>query len=139
MIALLSTVCFADTTQTATTTEGSNTFNWSYTVNDSNQITDLKCTNSDKSSITGNIAIPSTINNVPVTEIDSSAFAGFSNITGITLPDTVTYIGVDAFKNCTSLANVNLGKVEQINATAFQGCTSLESITIPKTLEKVLH
>lgn len=47
----------------------------------------------------GNIVIPSEIEGKKVTAIGKSAFYGCENITGITLPETVTSIGRYAFFN----------------------------------------
>ena len=41
-----------------------------------------------------------------VTSISSQAFCRYPNLAGITIPDTVTYIGDDAFADCTSLTEV---------------------------------
>ena len=47
----------------------------------------------------------------------------------------VTEIASNAFKDCTKLTNVDLGKIESISFGAFQGCRLLESITIPNTIK----
>ena len=40
--------------------------------------------------------------------IENNAFKGCSNLTGITLPDNIDYIGADAFKNCTDLEYIKI-------------------------------
>ncbi|MDE5593216.1 MAG: leucine-rich repeat domain-containing protein [Clostridiales bacterium] len=45
------------------------------------------------------IIIPSYHNGKPVTDIWNEAFAGCSDLTSIVIPDSVTYIGRDAFEN----------------------------------------
>ena len=55
--------------------------------------------------ITGDIVIPSTYNGIPVKSIKKSGFSKCS-ITSITIPDSVTSIGEDAFYNCVSLKNI---------------------------------
>lgn len=55
-----------------------------------------------------------------------------ANITGITIPASVTSIGNYAFYGCTSLASIDIpAGVTSIGNYAFNGCTSLASITIP--------
>lgn len=52
------------------------------------------------------VVIPSKINGVTVTTIGTDAFLGL-NITSVTIPDSVTEIGSNAFAGCTNLTSVN--------------------------------
>ena len=52
------------------------------------------------------VVIPSKINGVTVTTIGTDAFLGL-NITSVTIPDSVTEIGSNAFADCTNLTSVN--------------------------------
>lgn len=52
------------------------------------------------------VVIPSKINGVTVTTIGTDAFFGL-NITSVTIPDSVTEIGSNAFADCTNLTSVN--------------------------------
>ncbi len=58
--------------------------------------------------VTGAVVIPSTYQGFPVTEISASAFFGCNKITSVVIPDSVTYIGLAAFKNCTALQSMTL-------------------------------
>jgi len=49
------------------------------------------------------VAIPATINGYPVTNIDDDAFLNQRGITSVTIPNSVTSIGVEAFASCSSL------------------------------------
>ncbi len=75
-----------------------------------------------------------------VTEIPNCLFScyGFENtytvkpfsFTEITIPNSVTSIGYEAFRNCENLETLTIGEnVETIASEAFCGCTSLASIT----------
>lgn len=62
--------------------------------------------------------------------IGSNAFSGTS-ITGISLPATLTEIGVSCFSNCKSLENITLpSQIHVIPGSAFSGCERLENITM---------
>jgi RHS repeat-associated protein len=54
----------------------------------------------------GALTIPDAITGLPVTGIGSSAFAGVSDLTSVTLPAGITTIGNGAFAGCANLASV---------------------------------
>ncbi len=83
----------------------------------------------------GDIVIPSHIDGVPVTEIAESAFAGMSQITSVTIPDTLSAIGRRAFAG-TSLSHITIpNSVEQIGAQIFLGCGRLTEVTYNSNFE----
>lgn len=79
-----------------------------------------------------------------------TGFSGCSSLTEITIPKSAVAIGESAFKDCTSLAVVNLpvdgalkyignkvdGSVSQ-GGSAFSGCSALTEIVIPDSVEKL--
>ena len=78
----------------------------------------------------GAVVIPAAYNGLPVTEIDSNAFRNTA-ITGVTIPSSVTSIGIQAFLECTSLTSVTIpSSVTSIGDLAFQECASLTGVTI---------
>ena len=79
----------------------------------------------------GAVSIPSTIDGLPVTTIGSAAFMECTNLTTVTIPNSVTSIGYMAFRVCKSLSNVTIGNsVTNIGDYAFNWCTSLANVTI---------
>ena len=55
--------------------------------------------------------------------------------TTFSIPDGVTYMGVSAFEDCTSLTSVTIpDSVTSIRNSAFYGCSSLASVTIPDSV-----
>ena len=97
---------------------------WSY-VGDGVQIIITGYTGFDQA-----VVIPSLINGLPVTGIASYVFSGFSSLTNVTIPDTVTGIGDGAFEN-TALTGVTIpDSVTSIGDLAFEDCFTLTSLTI---------
>ena len=63
--------------------------------------------------------------------ISDWAFENFSNLTNITIPDSVTNIGFRAFYGCKSLTNIAIpNNVTNVGEEAFGSCDSLISVTI---------
>src|SRR5260221_13000419 len=56
----------------------------------------------------GAVAIPNSINDLPVTSIGNSAFADSHSLTCVTIGESVTSIGNSAFARCTSLINATI-------------------------------
>ena len=79
------------------------------------------------------VEIPSTIGRDPVVAIAQSAFAD-SEITEITIPETVTDISKHAFNNCKKLKRVYLHASIQEIKNWFDSCTDLEELFISKTV-----
>ena len=52
------------------------------------------------------VAIPSTLSEKTVSEIQESCFKGKTAIISLTIPNSVTSIGINAFQNCTSMARI---------------------------------
>ena len=81
------------------------------------------------------VEIPSEINGMSVTSIGDHAFEDCTNITSITIPDSVAHIGWYAFYDCISLTSITIPEsVTSIGIRAFSGCESLTSIAIPDSV-----
>ena len=71
---------------------------------------------------TGELVIPQTIRENPVTSIRNFAFYKCSRLTSITIPDSVTSVGGYAFSRCTSLTNIAFqGAAPTVGREAFTG------------------
>ena len=83
------------------------------------------------------VTIPSCYKGKPVTMIDHAAFFN-SAVTSVTIPDSVTSIGDNAFGFCSQLTNISIpNSVTDIGFSAFAHCTSLKSITLPSSLSSI--
>ena len=79
------------------------------------------------------ITIPNT-----VTSIGERAFYGCSSLPSITIPNTITSIGLSAFENCWGLANIDIpNSVTSIGAWVFKGCAGLTSVNIPNSITSI--
>lgn len=84
------------------------------------------------------ITIPSRYDGYDVTTISASVFHDCTNITSITLPNSITEIKNNAFSGCSSLTSINLpDSITSIGSSAFNECSSLTSITLPSSITKL--
>ena len=73
-----------------------------------------------------------------VTYIGIDAFYNCYSLEEITIPDSVTYIDKGAFAFCESLKEITIpGSVTGIGIDAFYNCYSLEEITIPDSVTSI--
>ena len=80
-----------------------------------------------------NITIPDS-----VTTIDSYAFQDCSSLTSVTIPDSVTTIGDSTFSWCSGLTSVTIpDSVTSIGGSAFNYCNNLTNITIPDSVTTI--
>lgn len=117
------------------------------------------------------VVIPSEIDGLPVTSlkgivgeyglIQEGAFEG-TNVTKVVIPESITAIGLYAFKDCTELTEITVSsnlsklldsafqnceklktidlsatKIATLEANAFKDCTSLTEIKLPGSLTKI--
>jgi hypothetical protein len=81
----------------------------------------------------GAVEIPSTIGGTTVLAIGADAFRDKSNITSISIPNSVTSIGEHAFFQCYGLKSISVPiQATTVASATFQYCTGIENITIPE-------
>ena len=106
------------------------------------------------------VVIPATYNGFPVKAIGDRAFSNKSQITSVTITDSVTSIGESAFSNCSGLTSITIpdgvtsigdsafnysnltsvvipDSVTSIGSRAFSHCSSLTSITIGDSVTSI--
>ena len=71
-----------------------------------------------------------------VTEIGARAFAGCTDLTKISIPDSVTKLGVNAFSG-SGLAEVSLPNITEITDGAFSACPKLTRVRLPDGLKNI--
>ena len=112
----------------------------------------------EAASLTGEITIPSTYNDDPITtikeggfmlctgitkviieagvqEIGENAFNGCTAIKEVTIPKSVTTLGSQCFANCPALETVYFeggGKLTTIPSGAFTNCDNMAELTVPE-------
>ena len=66
-------------------------------------------------------------------ETNAGIFGNSSKIKSVILPESLEYIGWNAFKKCDKLEEITINSnIENIGYNAFEGCTSLRSIDLTK-------
>ena len=91
---------------------------------------------------TSNFEVPEQIDGKNVTEISPFAFLSLdkSNITSITIPDTIKEIGTYAFSGFTEVTDITISTasvLEEISEGSFCNCKKLIKITLPNSLQKI--
>lgn len=86
----------------------------------------------------GKVAVPDTIEGLPVTAIEDSAFRECTGLVDITIPESVTRIGPRAFADCRALTRFRIPDgVTHIEDGAFGRCVSLTDVSISDTVTAI--
>lgn len=83
----------------------------------------------------GEVSIPAEIEGKTVTTLGDELFWYMEEVTSVSLPESLEYIGARVFQSCTSLTKVELpNSVAEIGDACFLGCSSLAEINVPSNL-----
>ena len=91
------------------------------------------------------VVFPSSINGYAVTRIGHTRanfleefMPGFTDVTSVTIPDSVRAISGPAFSGAKKLQNINFGSgLIEIGWSAFNGCSSLKNIDLPDSVVSI--
>lgn len=73
-----------------------------------------------------------------VTRIDNDSFRNCTSVVRVHMPDSVTIIGVEAFSGCTGLETVDFSQgLRDILPRAFMNCTKLARLSFPENLGSI--
>ena len=89
----------------------------------------------DGAHYSGNVTIPATVTHddttYPVTKINAYAFSNCTELTGVTIPESVKEIRDHSFENCAGLSAIEFpAGLTEIGTAAFEGC-GIARIDIP--------
>ena len=84
------------------------------------------------------VSIPSEIEGIPVTKIDTRAFYGDTDVAHIYMPVSVEEIGDEAFAKCPNLQFVDFSpKLKKIGMFAFSECPGLDTVVLPDSVNYI--
>jgi len=100
--------------------------NFTYTLSGGKaKITDVKST------VSGTLTFPSTVNGYAVTSIGTNAVADCDSVTKIVIPASVTTLDANALAGCENLKTVSISKgLKSVGRAAFYNCDKLVQITV---------
>lgn len=86
------------------------------------------------------ISVPDNIDGMTVTAIEDHAFEANWDLTDVTLPEGITYIGESAFMDCGKLESINIPSTTvTIRRAAFASCSALDNVTIPESVAQIME
>ena len=113
-----------------------------YNLDTNNKTATVTYDTTGRNKYSGSVTISSTISYQSTTyivkNIGESAFSGCSNLTSVTIPNSVTSIDSEAFSGCSNLTSVTIpNSVTSIGNYAFHNCYGLSSVTIPNSVTSI--
>lgn len=84
------------------------------------------------------VNVPPMVNGMPIMGVAPHAFAGLKSLRRVTLPDTVSTIGEEAFADCTELESITFGAgLTLLDKGCLRNCTALFDVTLPEKLREI--
>ncbi len=84
------------------------------------------------------VTVPTHIENLPVTGIESGAFINNTTVTSVMMSDKLHTIGSDVFSGCTNLTSIHLSNgFGEISDRLFYNCTALVAVNIPSKITEI--
>lgn len=106
---------------------------WEYVVLSGSSIRIERCSHAE-----GEVAIPDSIEGLPVRSLAPDACSSLEDVTSIVVPEEVQFIGGCAFRFCKRLECVVLPRnLATFESDWFRGCPSLSRLRMPGLLEEV--
>lgn len=107
-----------------------------------NNTVEVSYANINSADYSGNITIPAQVRvgsqSWTVKGIGYKAFGECTNLTSVTLPTSLTYVGALAFIRCSSLSTITIPEgVTWIGSNAFEQCSSMTVVHLPSTLDSI--
>lgn len=114
---------------------GIHTIQWTYVTIDDAEVKINRCAVvSDDAGI--DLVVPSSLEDLPVTALESEAMTSLKGVRSITVPDSIIYIGACAFRNNHDLIEAVLpAHVAEFKSDWFRSCSRLEALTLPGELD----
>ena len=106
---------------------------WEFTISGGEATVQYYANKNHDSSVT----VPETLGGCPVTAIGSLTFFGNTDLCSVTIPESVTEIGISAFANCSHLSYIKAPGILTIGQQAFSGCTALKTWNLPDQLTEI--
>lgn len=83
------------------------------------------------------LVIPSTHKELPVAAIAVGAFENVKSITSVFIPQSVTSVKDNAFRNCENLVSATFAGESALGERLFENCQKLERVTLPDNLTEI--
>lgn len=114
----------------------------SYNSDNEVEVISQKDSSPSYESLSGNIVIPNSVtyNNKTYTVIGIgiNAFRGCTNVTSISMPNTIKYIDTEAFAGCTGLTSLDIpNSTIRLGEHIIKGCSKLKVLTLGESLSDI--